>query len=97
MMPPIKGIEQFRDQINLLGIRRDVMGLRQELESQKVSIAQTRRRLPRGWYRHSPTVNLEVSLNVQPVDNPVCLPHIWPQSLAHNSHRQDNSRSQPIK
>jgi hypothetical protein len=87
MMPTIKGIEQFRGQINLLGIRRDVMGLRQELESQKVSIAQTRRRLPRGWYRHSPTVDLEVSLNVQPVDNPVCLPHIWPQSLAHTSHR----------
>jgi hypothetical protein len=86
MMPPIKGIEQFRGQINLLGIRRDVMGLRQELESQKVSIAQTRRRLPRGWYRHSPTVDLEVSLNVQPVDKPVCLPHIWPRSLAHSPH-----------
>jgi hypothetical protein len=79
MMPTIKGIEQFRVQINLLGIRRDVIGLRQELESQKISIAQTRRRLPRGWYRHSPTVDLEVSLNVQPVDNPVCLPNIWPR------------------
>ncbi len=79
MMPPSKGIEQFRGQINLLGIRRDVTNLRQELESQKASIAQTRRRLPRGWYRHSPTVDLEVSLNVQPVDNPVCLPQIWPR------------------
>jgi hypothetical protein len=79
MMPSIKGIEQFRGQINLLGIRRDVMGLRQELESQKVSIAQTRRRLPRGWYRHSPTVDLEVSLNVQPADRPVSLPNIWPR------------------
>jgi hypothetical protein len=90
MMPANKGIEQFRGQINLLGIRRDVMGLRQALESQKISIAQTRRRLPRGWYRHSPTVDLEVSLNVQPAENPVCLPNIWPQSprsLAHNSHR----------
>jgi hypothetical protein len=79
MMPTIKGIEQFRVQINLLGIRRDVIGLRQELESQKISIAQTRRRLPRGWYRHRPTVDLEVSSNVPPVDNPVCLPNIWPR------------------
>jgi hypothetical protein len=86
-MPANKGIEKFRGQINLLGIRRDVMGLRQELESQKVSIAQTRRRLPRGWYRHSPTVDLEVSWNVQPANNPVCLPHIWPRSLAYNPHR----------
>jgi hypothetical protein len=95
MISASKGIEQFRGQINLLGIRRDVTKLRQELEFQKVSIAQTRRRLPRGWYRHSPTVDLEVSLNVQPVNNPVCLPQIWPRSrgvfgeksLAHNSHQ----------
>ena len=86
-MPTIKGIEQFRGQINLLGIRRDVTKLRQELESQQVSIAQTRRRLPRGWYRHSPTVDLEVSLNVQPAENLVHLPNIWPISLAHNPHR----------
>jgi hypothetical protein len=80
MMPGNKGVEQFRDQINLLGIRRDVTKLRQELESQQVSIAQTRRCLPRGWYRHSPTVDLEVSLNIQPADNPVRLPNIWPRS-----------------
>ncbi len=86
-MPANKGIEKFRGQINLLGIRRDVMGLRQELESQKVSIAQTRHRLPRGWYRHSPTVDLEVSLNVQPVHNPICLPHIWPRTLPHDLRR----------
>jgi hypothetical protein len=86
MMPTNKGIEQFRGQINLLGIRRDVIGLRQELESQKVSIAQTRRRLPRGWYRHSPTVDLEVSLNVQPANNPVRLPNIWPRTLARHPH-----------
>jgi hypothetical protein len=80
-----QGIEQFRRQINLLGIRRDVTKLRQELASQQVSIAQTRRRLPRGWYRHSPTMDLEVSLNVQPADNnansnSVRLPNIWPRS-----------------
>ena len=87
MMPTPKGIEQFRSQINLLGIRRDVMGLRQELASQKVAIDHARRRLPRGWYRRSPTVDLEVSLNLQPVDSPVCLPSIWPRSLAHNPYR----------
>lgn len=94
MMPGNKGVEQFRDQINLLGIRRDVTKLRQELESQQVSIAQTRRRLPRGWYRHRPTVDLEVLLNVQPAENPVSLPNIWPRSrsvfgeepLAHHPH-----------
>jgi hypothetical protein len=94
MIPTIKGIEQFRGQINLLGIRRDVTKLRQELESQQVSIVQTRRRLPRGWYRHSPTVDLEVSLNVPPADHPVRLPNIWPRSrsvfgeksLAHHPH-----------
>jgi hypothetical protein len=86
-MPAIKGIEQFRGQINLLGIRRDVTRLRQELEFQKISIAQTRRGLPRGWYRHSPTVDLEVSLNMPPADNPVSLPNIWPRALAHNPHR----------
>jgi hypothetical protein len=86
-MPTTKGIEQFRGQINLLSIRRDVTQLRQELESQKVAIFQTRRGLPRGWYRHRPTVDLEVSLNIQPADNPVCLPYIWPRSLAHHPRR----------
>lgn len=90
MMPTNKGIEQFRGQINLLGIRRDVIGLRQALESQKVSIAQTRRGLPRGWYRHSPTVDLEVSVNVQPTKNPVLLPNIWPRSLARQPHQANN-------
>jgi hypothetical protein len=85
MMLTNNGIEQFRDQINLLGIRRDVTKLRQELELQKISIAQTRRGLPRGWYRHSPTVDLEVSFHVPPTDNSVDsvrLPSIWPN----NSH-----------
>ena len=91
-MPTNRGIEQFRSRINLLGIRRDVMGLRQELESEKVSIAHTRHRLPRGWYRHSPTADLEVSLNVQPAANPICLPNVWPrsQSVTFGELRTDN-------
>jgi hypothetical protein len=87
MMPVVKGIEQFRSQINLLLIRQDVTRLRQELESQKILIAQTRRSLPRGWYRQSPTVDLEVSLNVSPANSSICLPCIWPASLTHNPHR----------
>lgn len=73
-------IEQFRGQINLLEIRRDVIKLRQELESEKTAIAQARRRLPRGWCHHSPTMDLEISLNVQPADHSVRLPSIWPRS-----------------
>jgi hypothetical protein len=87
MMPAIPGVEQFCAQIDLLVIRQDVNKLRQELESQKISIAQTRRALPRGWYYHSPTVDLEVSSNMPPANNPVRLPTIWPAALAHNPRR----------
>lgn len=82
-----KKVEQFRGQINLLEIRHDVSKLRQELESQKAAIAQTRRRLPRGWYHHSPTMDLEIFPNVQSADHPVRLPSIWPRSLAHHPRR----------
>jgi hypothetical protein len=78
---PVNGVEQFRDQIDLPVIRQTIAHLRQDLDSQKVSIGQMRRRLPRGWYRQSnPTVDLEVSVNVVSTANSVSLPRIWPSS-----------------
>jgi hypothetical protein len=75
---PINRIEQFQGQIDLPVIQQAIQHLRQELESQKISIAQTRRGLPRGWYRQSnPTVDLEILTNVLPASKPVQLPNIW--------------------
>jgi hypothetical protein len=59
------------------------MALREELEVQGQSIAQTRRRLPRGWYRKSnPTLDLEVTkLSTSEVPKPhapLQLLKIWP-------------------
>jgi hypothetical protein len=91
---PVNGIEQFRDQIDLPVIRQTIAHLRQDLDSQKVSIGQMRRRLPRGWYRQSnPTVDLEVvanELSGTKSVKPVCLPRIWPSALTHNSIRNQN-------
>jgi hypothetical protein len=84
--PATNRVDQFRGQIDLPVIRQAVFHLRQELESQKNSIAQTRRRLPRGWYRQSnPTVDLEVLNNPSPPAKSVQLPQIWPAALAHSS------------
>jgi hypothetical protein len=85
---PINRIEQFQGQIDLPIIQQTIRHLRQELESQKLSIAQTRRGLPRGWYRQSnPTVDLEILTNVLPVSKSVQLPNIWPSSLASGNNR----------
>jgi hypothetical protein len=83
-----KGIAQFRGHIDLAVIQNDVKLLRQSLDSQKNSIIQTRRGLPRGWYRQSsPTVDLEVLGQVSSANNSVCLPSIWPPSLVHRLDR----------
>jgi hypothetical protein len=78
---------RFRQQVDLGLLRQATNYLRQEIDRQRQAIDQTRRQLPRGWYRNAnPTSDLEV-ISAAPIrSSPLDLPKVWPDYYHRSSH-----------
>jgi hypothetical protein len=75
--------ERFRQQIDTGLLQSAVAYLRQELEQQQAAVNNTRRQLPKGWYKQSnPTVDLEVIADGLAAKRSINLPKIWPQEIS---------------